>query len=263
MDQPRTGPAWVYETQLVRAIFAAWAETLLDFAPPRPGDRVLDVGCGTGAVARRYADHVGDAGHVIGVDTDRDMLAVAAEVVPAMDRIHGNMMELPFDDGEFDMVTCQQGLQFAPEPDRAVAEFFRVLVPGGRMALAVWTELDESPGQAAVFAALGDVLETDMSRPPAFSLPEQERVLDLVRVAGFAALRTAVETRVSSYPSAQYFAEMMIAGASPITRNALDELPEERRSDFIADVVDRLAPYATPDGMKVPMETRLVAARRP
>jgi len=263
MDEPRNSPAWIYETGLVPAIFAAWTEVLLDFAPPRPGDRVLDVGCGTGVVARRYAARVGDAGQVIGVDIDRDMLAVAAEVASAMDGIHGDMMALPFDDGEFDMVACQQGLQFAPDPDRAVAEFFRVLVPGGRMALSVWTELDKSPGQAAVFATLGELLGTDTSRPPAFSLPDQERVLDMVRVAGFVELRTGVETRVSTYPSAQTFVETMLAGASRITRNALGDLPEERRSAFIADVVDHLAPYTASDGMKVPMETRLVAAKRP
>lgn len=105
-----------YERYLVPELFAPWAEHLVERAALRPGDRVLDVGCGTGIVARRAAPHVGAAGEVVGIDLNEGMLEVARATDPTIEWRHGDATAMPFVDGAFDVVFCQQVLQFIPDP---------------------------------------------------------------------------------------------------------------------------------------------------
>src|SRR5687768_12626895 len=106
----------MYERWLVGSLFRPWAEMTLDEVELSPGDRVLDIACGTGIVARVAKERLGDAGHVAGIDISPDMLAVARAVAPAIDWRQGSASALPLHDGEqFNVVVCQQGLQFFPE----------------------------------------------------------------------------------------------------------------------------------------------------
>jgi SAM-dependent methyltransferase len=125
--QPRAWQGWQlagclpenYERHLVPALFGPWAAQLVELAAPGPGERVLDVACGTGIVARRAAALVQPGGAVAGLDSNRGMLevarAAAAEVRPVIDWRAGDAADLPFPDGVFEVVLCQQGLQFFPE----------------------------------------------------------------------------------------------------------------------------------------------------
>jgi ubiquinone/menaquinone biosynthesis C-methylase UbiE len=112
-DYGATGPE-IYERHLVPAIFGPWAQDLLAFASPKPGERVLDVACGTGVVARLASQHVGLGGSVVGLDLNPGMLAVARALPPAsvtpLEWYEGNVSALPFPDAAFDLVLCQQGL---------------------------------------------------------------------------------------------------------------------------------------------------------
>ncbi|MCO5108730.1 MAG: class I SAM-dependent methyltransferase [Burkholderiaceae bacterium] len=105
-----------YERCLVGPLFRPWAETILDDVDLAPGDRVLDVACGTGIVARLARERLGEAGRVVGVDISPAMLAVARTAAPAIDWREGDACALPLRDAEkFDVVVCQQGLQFFPD----------------------------------------------------------------------------------------------------------------------------------------------------
>jgi ubiquinone/menaquinone biosynthesis C-methylase UbiE len=127
-------------------MFAPCATQLLDLAAVEPGERVLDVACGTGIVARRAAARVGAGGVVAGSDVNEGMLEVAAATaidLPVRIEWHrADATALPLPDGAFDVVCCQQGLQFVPDPPLALREARRVLTPGGRLALAVWRGID-------------------------------------------------------------------------------------------------------------------------
>jgi ubiquinone/menaquinone biosynthesis C-methylase UbiE len=106
----------------------------------RPGERALDVACGTGVVTRLAADRVGAAGKVAGVDINPGMLAVARENAPATSSIEwyeGRAEALPLAEATFDVVLCQMGLQFFPDKPKAVQEMLRVLVPEGRVLVNV------------------------------------------------------------------------------------------------------------------------------
>ena len=129
-----TGPQ-AYERYLVPAFFDGCATQLLDLVPAAPGQRVLDVACGTGIVARRASGQVGgEYGTVVGVDVNEAMIQVA-RMVPAAGTITWHTADaaaLPLPDAGFDIVYCQQGLQFATDRSGALRETHRVLRRGGR-----------------------------------------------------------------------------------------------------------------------------------
>ncbi|MGE5531583.1 MAG: class I SAM-dependent methyltransferase, partial [Bacteroidota bacterium] len=138
--------AEVYEKFFVRGMFRYWTPVLLQRAAPREGERVLDVACGTGVVARSTVPLVGPSGKVVGLDINPAMLAVAcrqfSDHCDDIDWQEGRAEDLPFGDHEFDLVTCQQGFQFFVDKGKAAREMRRVLRPEGRAVLAVWQSLD-------------------------------------------------------------------------------------------------------------------------
>ena len=118
----------VYERELVPAVFGVWAPILVELAQPRPGERVVDVACGTGIVARIAATSVGPTGAVVGVDLNPGMLSVARSVVPtgSIQWQEASADKLPFPDGSFNVVYCQLGLQFFADRAAALREMRRV-----------------------------------------------------------------------------------------------------------------------------------------
>ncbi len=156
--QVSTTAAEVYEEFFVPALFAQWAGPMLDAVDARAGDRLIDIGTGTGVLARAALRRVGSAGSVIAVDPNEGMLAVAARLAPELDVRRGVAEELPVADSEMTCSTCQFALMFVEDRARAVSEMARVTSPGGRVAVATWAAIEESPGYAAMVGLLDDVL---------------------------------------------------------------------------------------------------------
>src|SRR3954453_6088840 len=130
--------AEVYEKCFVPAIFGQWAPQLADAAKVSSKDRVLDVGCGTGVLARAVAARVAAPDQVTGLDINEGMLTVARRIEPRIDWRHGDATELPFSDDTYDVVMSQFSLMYFPDRIGAVKEMVRVLKPGGRLVVAVW-----------------------------------------------------------------------------------------------------------------------------
>ena len=156
--------AELFQQYIVPLITSLWAADLVDRSAPRSGERVLDVACGTGIVARLAAERM-STGRVVGLDLNPSMLAVARTTPqnsgPKIDWYEASVLSMPFPDSSFDVVLCQLGLQFFPNRPRALEEMFRVTVRGGRLALSVFTAIERTP----VHHALADALETGISRP--------------------------------------------------------------------------------------------------
>ncbi len=136
--------AEAYESVFVPALFEPWAKMLVDTAGVGPGDRVLDIACGTGVVARHAADRA-VAGSVVGLDRNRAMLAVAERLRPDIEWCEGDASGLPFLARSFDVVLCQAALMFFPDAGRALREMARAIKDDGTVAIQVWDRLDDQP----------------------------------------------------------------------------------------------------------------------
>jgi SAM-dependent methyltransferase len=192
-----------YDSVMVPRMFGPLAEVLLDRLAVAPGERVLDVACGPGSVARIAARRVGPDGHVTGADISEAMLAVARAKPPVPDGAPITWVETPacplggIESGAFDVVTCQQGLQFFPDRAGALAEMRRALAPGGRVGIAVWSSIDQSPLFAALASALGDVLGEEVAdryRSGPWGLTDPDVLASLLEGAGLAEVQVVPHT---------------------------------------------------------------------
>jgi ubiquinone/menaquinone biosynthesis C-methylase UbiE len=257
----------IYERDLVPAVFGPWARLVVEFADPQLGDRVLDVACGTGVVARVAAGKVGERGAVAAADLNPGMIAVAhslpAPLGPTVEWRQADAGALPFADQAFDIVFCQLGLQFFADRAIALREMLRVLRPGGRVVVMVWREIDQSPGFAALAAALERHIGPEASsimRAP-FSLGDPEELSSLIAEGGFEALELRAENGAVRFASVERFVASYVAG-SPLAAPVAAASPEARDA-LLAEVVAKLEQFVAGDELKFPIEAYLARARRP
>lgn len=145
-----------FERVLVPAVFDRYARDLVERARPfGPSDRILDLGCGTGIVARILRERLGGAARITGLDVNAEMIAKARSLAPEIEWHEGNAVALPFADRSFEVVIAQQVLQFVPDRAAALREIERVLVPGGRLIASTWRARPHQP----LFEALGAIAE--------------------------------------------------------------------------------------------------------
>ena len=186
LEKLRSKPAEVYDRQFVPALFAHWGPIVADAAGVKTGDRVLDVACGTGAATLAAAEEVSPSGHVVGLDANPEMLAVARRKPTQIEWMEGMAEALPLPDNSFDAVISQFGFMFFDDKAGALGEMMRVLRPGGGMAVAVCDAVEKSPGYSA-FAKLLDRLfgkqVGDAFRAP-FVLGDADRLQAICREAG-------------------------------------------------------------------------------
>jgi ubiquinone/menaquinone biosynthesis C-methylase UbiE len=258
--QPAGSPAEIYERHMVPAIFASWAPALLDLVMLKPGERVLDVACGTGVVARQAASRVG-AGQVVGLDLNSEMLALARVLGPAVEWHEGNAMALPFATSAFDVVVCQQGFQFFPDSGQALREAHRVLVPSGRFAVAVWCAIESSPGYHALARGLERHVGTEAAglMRAVYRLGDAQTLQTMLENAGFHDVRVRREKRVARFPSPELFVRWIVVG-SVLGRTGV-QVRDESLATLIREVDGALQPYVRADGLAFPMEAHLAVAR--
>lgn len=257
---PAKSPAEIYEHHMVPAIFTPWVPALLGLAAPHLGERLLDVACGTGVVARHAVSQVSPRGRVAGLDMNPKMLDMARACESSVEWIEGDAQALPFADREFDIVVCQQGLQFFPNRDVALREMHRVLVPGGRLTLALWCEIESSPGHYALAQGLERQVgpEAAALMYAVFRLGDTETIHTLLVEAGFCDVRIHREERMARFSSPEAFTRFVVVG-SVLGRTGV-QVCDEALTALIDDVNEALKPYLQSDGLVFPMEAHLVAA---
>jgi ubiquinone/menaquinone biosynthesis C-methylase UbiE len=253
-----------YEHYLVPTLFTPWAEDLVDRMALRPGQRVVDVACGTGIVARLAAHRINPGGAVTGLDLNPGMLSVARSLSPpadvTMEWREGSAMTLPFANATFNVVLCQQGLQFFPDRLAALREMYRVLVPGGRLGLSVWRPLRQNP----YMAALGDALERRVNAEVATgmrtvcSMGDAEALRSLILQAGFRDARISIQILVMRFASVETFVPGQFA-ATPFA-GTIAALDANARSALLEDVRMALRSYTDDAGVAVPNEAHVAVA---
>ena len=251
-----------YEQIMVPAIFGAWAPVLADSVKVVAGERALDVACGTGVVARELLGRVGVKGTVVGCDSNATMLATAREVAPQIDWREGNALDLPFESASFDVVTCQQGYQFFPDRVKAAQEAHRVLVSGGRIAIAVWCSLSENPGQAAIVSAVEEFVGSDAAEIVGSScgLGEKTQLQEFLSEAGFRGVQSVTETRPARFLSSNDFAIGLLRGGT-LARAGV-ELSDDTMAQIVECVSTSLAEYQINNELVFPMSANLVLAKK-
>jgi len=248
---PALNPAEAYERSIAQNIFVPWTADLILRAAPQAGERVLDLACGTGIVPRSVAPLVGPEGKVAGLDISPAMLEVARSLAPtgetSVEWHEGNGTEMPFQDGSFDLVLCQQGLQFFPDHSAGLKEIRRVLAAGGRVVLSVWRDLERQPLMKAIDGVVSQHLTPGAFGPP-FSLSDATLLEQLAVGAGFAEVdiqQVDVTLRIGD-PDA--IVPMMMQGAAAVLPQ-FGALPPEERQAIIgrmrADLADAVSPLIT------------------
>jgi ubiquinone/menaquinone biosynthesis C-methylase UbiE len=255
----------VYERELVHAVFGPWALILTDLAQPQPGERVIDIACGTGIVARIAAVKVGPTGAVAGIDLNPGMLAVARSLgaIDVAAPIHwheASAERLPLPDRSFDIAYCQLGLQFFADRPAALREMRRVLSPRGRLALMVWCGIDQSPG----FESLAKILERNIGPAAAtimrapFGLADADELSRLVAAANFQEITVQRSVGAIKFPSVERFVLSYIAG-SPLASH-VSQASDAAREHLTEDTKLALGKYVGSSGLSFPIAAHLLTA---
>ncbi len=264
------GAPELYQRHLVPSMTAMWATDLADRAGLRSGERVLDVACGTGVVARVAAQRVGGTGRVAGLDINPGMLEVARSV-PApdgapIDWYEGSALDLPFADASLDVTLCQLGLQFFPDRRRALRQIRRVLVPGGRLALSVFGPIEHNPATYALANALDRHAHAGASatKRAEHALADSECLRALVTRAGFGDIVIDTVTKMVQFPSVVDYVQIQLSATPLATLTA--RVDATGREHLFAAVVDdvgtALGAYDEGGRLKFPQELHILLAHR-
>lgn len=252
-----------YERYFVPAIGRPVAEDLIATADLQPGQSVLDVACGTGVVARLAAAAVAPSGKVTGLDINSGMLAVAQKEAPRGIRIEwreANAESMPLQDGTFDVVLCQMGLQFVPNKLGALREMRRVLASGGRVLISV-------PGPTPpLFAIMADGLARHIGPEAApvaqvvFSLHDGDELAGLLKSAGFRDIEVRTATKSLRVPEPRDFLWQYIH-STPLVA-AIVKTDTAKRTAFERDVTSLWQPFVTNRSMTLEVGITTAIARR-
>lgn len=252
--------AEAYEATFVSRLFASWTPHLLDAAGIARGQRILDVACGTGVVAREAAERVGGESTVVGLDLNEAMLAVARRLRPDLEWRQGDVAALPFPDSSFDVVLCQAGLMFFLDAGQALREMARVVAPDGVVALQVWDRLEAQPG----YQPFADVAARHAG-PEAMDLigtyfvyGDVDELGALLRRSGLDVTSVRTLSTMMPFDSIDEFVTTEVE-ATPLS----ERLDDEAYRRILEDSREALAAFRTETGVEIPVSGHVVTASRP
>lgn len=241
--------ARAYDDLFVPALVGMWAPVVAEAAGIAPGDRVLDVACGTGVVAREAARRAGRDGVVAGLDANAGMLAVAREHGGTIEYHQGRAESLRFAAASFDAVLSQFGLMFFEDRAAAIAEMRRVVSPGGHLVVAVWAPIDAMPAFAAelaLFERVAGAAAAGALRAP-FVLGDPVALAALFDAPGAPPAQVTTHAGVARFPGIRTLVEADLRGWLPIMGV---HLSEDVIARTLAEADAAIAPHVTrePDG---------------
>lgn len=254
--------AAAYDQLLAPAVLQEWTQHVVDAADIYPGQRVLDVACGTGVLTRIAATRVGPGGSVVGLDINPGMLSVAARIAPSIEWRQGEAESLPFADGSFDAVISQFGLMFFTGREVALREMVRVLIPGGHLAVAVFDSLDNMPAYGAMATVLEHLVGNNTAealRLP-FALGDTKRLAALFAAAG---MPSAVITNHRGTGRFATVRDMVLADVRGWFPFAQIKLDERTINAVTTEAEAALHPFLTASGAVLfPVSVHIVAATK-
>jgi SAM-dependent methyltransferase len=282
-DNVETTEAWsgplfelfVKYRELTTAGLGAHGETAIAANPPRPGDRVLDIGCGFGDTTRRLAGLVGADGSALGVDVSEPFIAAARKETEAVgaDNVQFlgadvQTLELP---REFDYAFSRMGIMFFANPVAALRNVCNALTPGGRFCAVVWRRKDDNIWVRKAELVVDEYLEhPDQSDEPTcgpgpFSMANADTVTEQLKIAGFEEIglrRSDLPLKIGNDLEHAVEFNMALGPAGEVLRLWGDRV-DEIRPEIAARLRATLAEFEGPDGVVAPASTWIITARTP
>lgn len=264
------GPLWVEQRAAMDIALAGVLDHTLARAGLKPGDSVLDIGCGAGTSTLAIAATIGNSGHVTGVDISTTLLAAAQARSTGQSNVaylDADAQTFPFAPGSADAIVSRFGVMFFEDSVAAFANMARALRVDGRFSFAAWGEIAENPfftlpAQIAR-QILGPVPRSDPDAPGPVTFRNPDKVARILTDAGLIPHVETVQEPLVMAQDAQALARVMchIGPANKaLGHYNADQSQHSRLMDAIAQA---LAPFETPQGIALPTQINYVTARKP
>jgi SAM-dependent methyltransferase len=262
------GQRWTDRQAEQDVLLAPVSKALIERAKAKPGDRILDVGCGCGSTSIALARQVAPSGFVLGIDISGPMLARARELAPKgapVDFALADATVYPFDPGSFDLLVSRFGVMFFAEPAVSFANLRRALRPAGRVAFACWREPRENPWMMsplqAIYQHVPKLPPQGPEDPGPFAFASEERVNRILGEAGYKRIEMepvalSFDIAIGRGLDAAVQAAMQIGPGS----RALDGHPPETRAAAAKSVREMLTPYLRGQSVALPGSIWIVTA---
>jgi SAM-dependent methyltransferase len=262
----RGGQNWAAQQDYTDRILGHITEAFLPFAAAKPGESVLDIGCGCGTTTFSFAQYVGREGSVAGVDISAPMLAVAQA------RAAASNADIPFIEADastydfqpvFDLVASRFGVMFFEDPVAAFRNIRKAVAPKGRLAFVCWRAMEKNGWASTPIKAARPLLppqETpDPHAPGPFAFADAKRVETILSNAGFKDIHIEkFDGHMDMAPTLDD-AAMRTMTIGPLSR-AIAELDDATKAKVRGVVTEALKPYATPHGVRGPVACWMVRA---
>ena len=260
---------WVTLRDVLDASLAEMADLLLRAADPRVAERVIDIGCGTGATSRRLAERVAPGGEVVALDLSGPMLELArTEPRENLSFLQADAQSFAFAAAAADLATSRFGVMFFADPVAAFANIRAGLRAGGRIAFVCWAALRHNPWffepLQIVAARLGPPTPPEPGAPGPFSLAACDYVAELLSKAGFQSAEVEpVATRMGGQENAETAARFACR-MGPASRLLLEREPDAATlAAIVAEIAARFRSYQTAEGIVLPALVNLATAVNP
>lgn len=263
-------PAWGRNAQRLENRVGTVGDRMLQLINLQPGERVLDLAGGPGGAGLAAARLVGPGGHVVLSDISPTMVSIAGGRARAqgLDNVSAlvlDMEDIDQPDASYDAVVCREGLMLVPNPAKAADEIRRVLRPGGRTAVSVWSAREQNPWLGILMDALSAHIGSPVPPPGVpgpFSLPYPATLAGLLRNAGLVdveVIELPLPLRVATFDD---WWSWTTALAGPLSK-VLAAMPEPALFSVKELAREAAAPYRAPNGLEFPGLTQVAFARRP
>ena len=255
-------PAENYQKYFVPVIGKPIAADLIKVANIKPGEKVIDIACGTGVATFLAKEKTGKDGMVAGVDVNPGMLGVARSITPEdtlIDWYESPADKIPLDDNTFNVALCNLSLQFFPDKPEALKEIYRVLKPGGRLAVIV-------PGPTPIFEETDDIFSKHLGKEAAgfiravFSLNDHSKINEIIKNAGFKDVSVRSEKKdLYLVPPEDFLWQYM--SSTPLS-SFIEKMDKETYANMESEVVEKWQPFVQNNNLVLEHDTIIATAKK-
>jgi len=234
-----------YEKHFVPTLFKKWAELIVEELNLEQSNRVLDIACGTGIVARTALKKGVESIDITGCDLNAGMLQVASEIAPNITWTLGNAERLPFKNNSFNKISCQFGVMFFQNPITALNEMIRVLDSNGKIAISIWNTIDQNEGYYDLLKLLEKIGGPELGsilRSP-FILGKKQKIEELIKASNVQNFKLETIQAGVEFPSIEYWIDCDIK-ASPIAT----KISKDQYSNLVDQAKTKLNQYVDSAG---------------